>query len=77
MIFKNENKYKKSRVNKVIIKKENLNIHFNKKVYFKEDDKIIEKRDQLLNLLKAILVLEQIISKYQELPQQYMKNKKL
>ena len=75
MIFKNENKYKKSRVNKVIIKKENLNIHFNKKVNFKDDDQINEKRDQLLNLLKVILVLEQIISKYQELPQQYMKNK--
>ena len=77
MIFKNENKYKKSRVNKVIIKKENLNIHFNKKVYFKEDDQINEKRDQLLNLLKVILVLKQIISEYQELSQQYMKNKKL
>ena len=52
-------------------------MHFNKKVNFKEDDQINEKRDQLLNLLKVILVLEQMISKYQELPQQYMKNKKV
>ena len=51
-------------------------MHFNKKVNFKEDDQINEKRDQLLNLLKVILVLEQMISKYQELPQQYMKKKR-
>ena len=40
---------------------------------FKEDIQANEKREHLLKLLKVILVLEQIISKYKELLQKITK----
>ena len=51
-------------------------MNFNKKLYLKENVLTNKKRDQLLKLVKVILVLKTIISKYQELQQRYTKKKR-
>ena len=51
----------------------NLNTEYN----FKEGIQTNEKKKHLLKLLKVILVLEQIISKYQELLQNFTKNNQI
>ena len=48
-------------------------MNLNTKHGFKEGIQTKEKRENLLKLLKLILVLEQIISKYQELLQNFTK----